>query len=306
MRSYRQNFKYPNVNLGFKLKRFIKNPSPLHRLIVINIVVYFGILCLKLFFNFVGFLFLKDHTFIFQEFVSTWLCVPADLLKLGLKPWTLFTSIFLHMDFFHIFFNMIMLWFSGSIFLYYFRPKSLYTVYILGGIIGNLLFILSYNYFPVFEAVTSHAVALGASGGVLAILIAAATKAPNQQLNLLFFGNISLKWIAIVFVILDIISIPRGNSGGHFAHLGGALFGFLFAYLPKNPIRKPVFTFHIPTIKSKPKAQRPKTDEQYNRDRAEQRKKVDEILDKVAKSGYQNLTKEEKDFLFTASHNKNL
>jgi len=305
MRNFQQGFNNPTMNLGFKLKRFLQNPSSLNRLIIINIGVYIGILLIKILFNSIGFLFLKDSHFSFQAFVSTWLCVPADIPTLIYKPWTLLTSIFLHMDFFHILFNMIMLWFSGSIFLYYFKTKSLYTVYIIGGIIGNLLFILSYNYFPVFEAVTSHAVALGASGGVLAVLIAAATKAPNQQINLLFFGNMSLKWIAIVFVIMDIVSIPRGNSGGHFAHLGGALFGFLFAYFPKlSFLHKPVFTFHKPKIKYTP--QRPKTDEQYNRERAEQRKRVDEILDKISKSGYQHLTKEEKDFLFNAGQKKNL
>ncbi len=94
------------------------------------------------------------------------------------------------------------------------------------------MFILSYNYFPVFEAVTSHAVALGASGGVLAVLIAAATKAPNQQINLLFSGNMSLKWIAIVFVIMDIVSIPRGNSGGHFATPRRCAVRFPFCVFP--------------------------------------------------------------------------
>jgi membrane associated rhomboid family serine protease len=305
MRNFQQGFNNPTMNLGFKLKRFLQNPSSFKPLIIINIGVYIGILLIKILFNFIGFLFLKDNHFSFHVFVSTWLCVPADIPTLIYKPWTILTSIFLHMDFFHILFNMIMLWFSGSIFLYYFKAKSLYTVYIIGGIIGNLLFILSYNYFPVFEAVTSHAVALGASGGVLAVLIAAATKAPNQQINLLFFGNVSLKWIAIVFVIMDIVSIPRGNSGGHFAHLGGALFGFLFAYFPKlSFLHKPVFSFHKPKIKYT--HQRPKTDEQYNRERAEQRKRVDEILDKISKSGYQHLTKEEKDFLFNAGQKKNL
>ena len=144
-----------------------------------------------------------------------------------------------------------MLWFSGSIFILL-PSKSLYTVYILGGIIGNLLLFLSYNYFPVFEAVTSHAVALGASGGVLAILIAAATKAPNQQLNLLFWKHF-FKMDSHCFVILDIISIPRGNSGGHFAHLGELFLDFylliflnirfvnlysLFIYPPLNPNQK--------------------------------------------------------------------
>jgi membrane associated rhomboid family serine protease len=218
------------------------------------------------------------------------------------RPWTMITSIFLHVDFFHVFFNMIMLWFSGRIFLYFFSSKKIYTVYLWGGIIGNMLFILLYHLFPAFEFIKNSSVAIGASGGVLAVLIAVATKSPNYLLRLFIIGDIPLKWLALFFVIIDIISIPFGNSGGHFAHLGGALFGFLYVYTPKWKQ-----SLRIPTIKKTKHHQyaRPKTDEQYNAERTAYRKKVDDILDKVAKSGYENLTKEEKDFLFQTSNKKN-
>src|SRR5574344_1501755 len=98
MRNFQQGFNNPTMNLGFKLKRFLQNPSSLNRLIIINIGVYIGILLIKILFNSIGFLFLKDSHFSFQAFVSTWLCVPADIPTLIYKPWTLLTSIFLHMD----------------------------------------------------------------------------------------------------------------------------------------------------------------------------------------------------------------
>lgn len=306
MRFQRSPFYQTNRNFGQRIKYFFQNPSPLNRLITINVAVYLGVLLFKVFINLFGFLFVKEDSGQLMRIIALFLSVPADLPTLLVKPWTLITSIFSHMEFFHLLFNMIMLWFSGSIFLHYFKANSLYKVYIAGGIIGNLLFILSYNFFPVFESVTNYAIALGASGSVLAILIAAATKAPNQKINLIFIGNVSLKWIAIAFVLIDIVSLPRGNSGGHFAHLGGALFGFLYAYFPKlSLIKNPLFTFQKQKTNRTYASKHPKSDEQYNKERAEERQRVDKILDKISKSGYQNLTKEEKDFLFKTSNKRN-
>jgi membrane associated rhomboid family serine protease len=200
---------------------------------------------------------------------------------------------------------MIMLWLAGTIFSQFMPAKRIYWVYILGGLVGNILYILSFNYFPVFEAIAAYSFALGASGGILAVLTAAATKVPNFPVRLLFIGEVRLKWLAIVLIILDILNIPNGNSGGHFAHLGGALFGFLFVFIP---ILSP--KIQIPKLKKSPKFRpnpsfRPKTDEQYNAERTEYRKRVDKILDKVAQSGYGSLSKEEKDFLFNTSTKKN-
>jgi membrane associated rhomboid family serine protease len=237
-----------------------------------------------------------------NNFVSEWFGASSNYTIMLVRPWTMITSIFLHLDFFHIFFNMIMLWFSGRIFLYFFSAKRIYTVYLLGGITGNMLFILLYHLFPAFEFIKNSSIAIGASGGVLAVLIAVATKSPNYLLRFFIIGNISLKWLAIFFVIIDVISIPFGNSGGHFAHLGGALFGFLYVYTPKWKR-----SLTMPKIKRTKYHQsaRPKTDEQYNAEKTAYRKKVDAILDKVAKSGYQSLTKEEKEFLFQTSNKKN-
>ena len=290
-----------NLNLADKISSFFRSNSPLNRLIIINIGVYVSFLLLGVFANLTNFLQAREGGD-FEQFILDWLGVHADINLLASRPWTIITSIFLHLDLSHIFFNMLVLLIGGKIFLSFLSPKKIYTVYILGGIIGNIFFVISYNVFPVFADVLPDAVAIGASGGVLAVLIAAAAKAPNYPLPIVFIGNVPLKWIAAILVIVDIINIPSGNSGGHFAHLGGALFGFLYVYAPK----------WNHSLKSKPKikvrkaeSHRPKSDEQYNAERAAYRKKVDTILDKVAKSGYQSLSAEEKEFLFKTSNTKN-
>ena len=292
-----------NLNLGGRISNFFRSNNPLNRLIIINIGVYLAFLLLGIFANLANFLQVKESGG-FDQWVLEWFGAHSNWWLLLTRPWTLISSIFLHLEFSHIFFNMLTLWIGGQIFLYYFSPKQIYTVYILGGIIGNIFFIGAYNIFPVFSDVVQQAVAIGASGGVLAVLVAAAAKAPNHPLPLIFIGNVSLKWIAIVLVIIDIISIPGGNSGGHFAHLGGALFGFLYVYIPKWNQSLKAKSKH--KTKAKPsKDSRPKSDEQYNAERAAHRKRVDEVLDKVAQSGYQNLSTEEKEFLFKTSNKKN-
>lgn len=293
-----------NLNLGQQISSFLKSNSPLNRLIIVNVGVYLVFILLGVVANLAHFLQASESGG-FNQWVLDWLGTHSNVMLLVARPWTIITSIFLHLDFWHIFFNMLMLWIGGKIFLSFFPPKKIYAVYIWGGIIGNIFFVLSYNLFPVFSDVVQQAVAIGASGGVLAVLIAAAAKAPNYQLPIILIGNVSLKWVAIILVIIDVIGIPSGNSGGHFAHLGGALFGFLFVYIPKwNYSLKSKYKANS-KVKKQTQNSRPKSDEQYNAERAEHRKKVDEILDKVAQSGYQSLSAEEKEFLFKTSNKKN-
>jgi len=290
-----------NLNLAGRISNFFRSNNPLNRLIIINIGVYLSFLLLGAFAKLTHFLQATEGGNL-DQFILDWFGTHSNITLLISRPWTILTSAFLHLEFSHIFFNMIMLWIGGKIFISFFSPKKIYVVYILGGIIGDIFFVLSYNIFPVFADVVQDAVAIGASAGVLAVLIAAAAKAPNYQLPIFFIGNVPLKWVAVILVILDVISIPSGNSGGHFAHLGGALLGFLYVYIPKwNRILK-----SKPRIKVKQtQGNRPKSDEQYNGERAAYRKKVDDILDKVAKSGYQSLSAEEKEFLFKTSNTKN-
>jgi membrane associated rhomboid family serine protease len=280
----------------------LKSNSPLNKLIIVNIGIYLLILGIDILFNLFQPLQGKETVRLLESFILDWFGVSSNYLLLLTHPWTIVTNLFLHLNFFHIVFNMIMLWFSGKIFLYFFSAKKIYIVYLLGGVTGNILFILFYQLFPVSVFFQDSSVAIGASASILAVLAAVASKAPNHQLRISMIGNLSLKWIAIFFVIIDIVGISHGNSGGHFAHLGGILFGFLYVYIPK--LNQSLNRSKIKRAKP-PKTERPKTDDQYNAERAAYRKKVDSILDKIAKSGYQNLSAEEKEFLFKTSNKKN-
>ena len=296
-----------NFNIKERIRGFLRSKNPTNRLIVINVCVYLLIVLVRILSKTLLFLHNTPEEEGVDNFILQWLGVSSHFDTLISRPWTLITSIFLHLDFMHILINMIMLWLAGWIFSQYLATKQIYWIYLWGGIVGNTFFILSYNYFPVFESIAAHSCALGASGGVLAVLAAAATKVPNYPVRLFLLGEVRLKWIAIVLIVLDIINIPHGNSGGHFAHLGGALFGFLFVLIPI--LRKKI---HLSVPKKGPRYRqknsssfRPKTDEQYNAERTAYRKQVDTILDKVAKSGYSSLSKEEKDLLFNTSSKKN-
>jgi membrane associated rhomboid family serine protease len=280
------------------LKSFFMQKTILSRLMQINIVIW--LICL----------FVSVFTWLFNisdiSFVTKLFAVPSDISALAEKPWTVFTYMFLQEAFWHLFFNMLMLYYGGKIFLQYFSQKQLLLTYIFGGLVGALFFILAFNAFPVFENMKGQAVALGSSASVLSILIAAATYRPDYTLNLFLLGQVKMKWVAIVFVVIDFLSISKGNSGGHIAHLGGALWGFLYAYMLKNDfdiykIFKKKAKIRIKTVNSDNYHARPKTDEQYNAERAMEQEETDRILEKIAKNGYSSLSDKEKEFLFRQS-----
>ena len=160
--------------------------------------------------------------------IDRWLALPADFGSLLTKPWTVVSYMFLHRGFFHILFNILWLYFLGRIFQDLLGEKRLVSTYILGGLSGAALFVLSFNIFPAFSDVAPIAIAMGASASVMAIIVAIATKVPDYVIRLIFLGEVKLKYIAIVFVVMDLISMSDGNAGGHLAHLGGALFGYMY------------------------------------------------------------------------------
>ena len=286
------------INIFDRIKNFFLQKNALSRLMLINIVIW--LICL----------FISVFTWLFNvsdiSFVTKLFAVPADISSLIDKPWSIFTYMFLQEEFWHLFFNMLMLYYGGQIFLQYFTQKQLLLTYIFGGLFGALFFIMSFNIFPVFENMRDSAVALGASASVLSILIAAATYQPEYKLNLFLLGEVKMKWIAIIFVVIDLLSIPKGNSGGHIAHLGGALWGFLYAFMLRKDFDIYMIFKRQPRIKVKSRNtdnhhQRPKTDEQYNAERAQEQQEIDKILDKIAKNGYSSLSEKEKEYLFKQS-----
>jgi len=283
------------------IKNNFKGVNSLTKLIYINVGVFLIASVLRV----LSFLFMVNG----WEFLS-YFTLPASIPLLIKKPWSIISYMFLHQSFIHLLFNMLWLYFGGQIFLSFFDNKKLISTYVLGGISGAVLFILSFNLFPVFATALPNAVALGASASVLAIIMAIATKSPNYSIRLLLIGNIKLKHIAIVSIVLDIMSIPQGNAGGHIAHLGGAFFGYLYVKQLNsgndiansfNKIMDNLNFYFKKDPKLKKAYSRRKSDQDYRKEKVQNQAKIDNILDKIAKSGYEGLTKEEKDILFKAS-----
>lgn len=287
------------------LKRFFRNSSILPRLILVNVAVWVLIQVAFV----VGWAFNRSDLFM-EMAIMEYLALPADLETLLVRPWTLITYMFLHTGFFHILFNMLWLYWLGRIFLQYLSQKQLLATYFLGGLAGGLLYILTYNIFPVFSDVLPQARALGASASVMAIVAAIALYVPNYSIPLLLLGRVKLFYLALALFILDFFMIRHGNAGGHIAHIGGAVYGFLYIYyLRKGRDLSKIFpriSFDMPRRKKKrPKVsyrKRPVSDEEYNRNRAAEQKEIDKILDKISRSGYDSLTKKEKELLFRNSN----
>lgn len=281
-----------------EIKESFKKGSALTRLIYINIGVFLVIRIINVFF----FLLNQDFSLI------SWLALPADISQLVYKPWTLITYMFLHFDFLHILFNILWLYWLGKLFLFYFNEKQLIGVYLLGGIAGGIFFLAAYNLFPAFANQVPFSQLLGASASVIAIVIAVAMWAPNHTINLLFVGPIKMKYIALVAVAMYVIGIASSNAGGNLAHIGGAAFGLLFVlqYRKNNDLTKGVSSLLDKGAKLfKPKQKikitykgKASDDIEYNRQQNLKQEEVNRVLEKISKSGYDSLTKEEKELLF--------
>lgn len=235
--------------------------------------------------------------------VTHWFALQDNFPALLSKPWTLVTYGFLHGDFLHILFNLIVLFYFGNLFLDFFSKRDFLIYYFLGIVLGGLVYILSYTYFPSLK--NENSILVGASAGIMAIVIGIATKIPNYAMHFRFIGGIKLWYIALGLVLFDLIQLPAGNTGGHLAHLGGALTGYLLTHfalgsgkrsggslfnLFRSKKQKPLKTVYKNKAPQKPK--------EFD---TEHQKKIDSILDKISKSGYEALSREEKDFLFKTS-----
>ena len=232
------------------------------------------------------------------------------------KPWGLVTSIFSHFSFMHFLLNMLFLFTSGRMFLQFFSSRRLLHVYVIGGIMGGIFEVLAHVFFP---GLTSQPLVVGASGSIMAIFIALAFYRPSLQISL--FGVIQLPFMVLagVFLLSDLVSLGANDNVAHFAHIGGALIGILSVqnlHASSNLInwsenvsqRVRGFAGRLLRPKQKLRVEKGgrgtvKTDEQYNMEAKERQKKIDIILDKISRSGYESLTKAEKEFLFSQSKN---
>ena len=225
-------------------------------------------------------------------------------------PWGVVTYMFLHQGFMHILFNLLWLFWFGRIFSEYFTGRQLLNVYICGGIAGAMLFILAFNVFDIFDA--SVSMAIGASAAVYAIVLATAVYVPNYTVYVMFLGQVKIKWIALFCVISDIAMLESGNAGGHIAHIGGAIFGACYTLALRRGTDIAGWVGRIidgisGLFHRKPKMKvsyrRSESDYDYNARKHNEQKEIDAILDKIAKSGYNGLTEDEKRTLFRNSRN---
>lgn len=252
------------------------------------------------------------------NFLLSYLAVPADLAMLLRRFWTPVTYMFLHTGFFHILFNMICLYWFGKMFLLFFSGKQLSSLYILGGLAGALLYVISYNIFPYYAPMVGSSLLLGASASVMAIMVAVGVYRPDMKVRLFLFGNVKLKYLAIIMVLVSYFGILSSNAGGELAHLGGALAGFVFAYRFKKgkDITKPLsrlldrianlFKPRKLKVKKNPNVKngRRMTDAEWNSNKARNMEEIDKILDKIKTSGYESLSDKEKKRLFEQSNKK--
>jgi len=286
------------------IKRTFKQGSITTRLIYVNLAVFLLVRTLAVLL----------YVFKIENNVLVWLALPSDVPMLLTRPWTLLTYMFLHYDFIHILFNLLWLYWFSKIFLIYFDERKLLGTYFLGGILGGLFYVLAFNFFPAFEGIVNQGILLGASASIMAIVVATALYVPNLEVNLLLissiFGPIKIIWIALVSVIIYFIGITGTNAGGNLAHLGGALWGLIYMWQLKKGhdisagFNRFLFSFHeLFQFKKKLKVAhrnqvRPMSDWEYNRNKKAEKEEINEILDKIGKSGYDSLTKAEKELLF--------
>ncbi len=280
MNSFLQNIKYKFANLNV-----------LEKIIAINVVVFVLGLLLKS--------------------VMHWFKLPSDFGDAILQPWSIITYAFLHFDVWHLLFNMLWLYFLGQMFLNLFSPKMALNVYFLGAICGGLLFMLGYTLLPSFFG--SYSTLVGASAAVRALLIFLCAYMPNQEIRFFTF-NLKLWYIGAAIIVLDLLGLFGANSGGNLAHLGGALLGYFYAkQLLKGQDIGKGFERIMDTVAGwfKPSKKTPLKTVHKNKSKVggytksdfnefNNQKKIDVILDKISKSGYDSLTAEEKEFLFRA------
>ena len=277
------------MNFINDIKLRYKSGNIVEKLIYINLAIFLFTLFVSVF---------KDLYRGQMNWVLEWFSLEDSFSSLLAKPWTIITYGFLHADFLHVLLNLITLYFIGNLFITYFTQKQLLNFYLLGTFSGGLLYIISHNYFPLFDGKSS--ILVGASAGISAIFIGITTYIPNYQLKLRFIGFVKLWNLAAIWIGLDILALSGTNAGGHFAHLGGALFGFLYVnqvFDKKIKIWGKIASLfkskkHLRTVYKSGKKSN------LNKSTSLTQQQIDGILDKISKSGYDTLSKAEKDFLF--------
>lgn len=286
------------------------------RLLLINAAVFLGLVVVQL--VLMGVTGDRSSAHAWRDhYLVQWLRSTSDPEALLSRPWTVFTYMFVHTEIGHIFWNMILLWFGGRLFQDLLGGKRLLGNYILGGVSGFVLFTLSQNLLPGLHGGVNAGIQ-GASAAALSVFVGIAAYRPDMLVNLILIGPVKLMYVAAVFVLLDLIGIGSGDGVAHEAHIGGTLYGiFAAGQLKQGRDWSAGFVDLIERLwpfgkKGRPKlrveksfvGRTPKNDLDYNANKRAKQARVDSILDKISRSGYDSLSKEEKDFLFKASDGK--
>ncbi|MEZ4887036.1 MAG: rhomboid family intramembrane serine protease [Chitinophagales bacterium] len=307
---------YGNNSIIDDIRHEFRYGNVVNKLILINVAVFLAVRLLHLV------MYLATNTSLgeFENDYVTWLMVPSNLKDFLWQPWSIITYMFLQTSFMHILMNMIVLYVFGKLLLGFLGDRQVFPIYVLGGIAGALLYMLVFNLSPAFQSISGTHM-LGASAGVMAVMLAMCAMQPNYQVMLFFIGAVQVKYIAAVFILMDLLNISQENPGGHIAHLGGALFGFFYikqlqkgkdwgdglnrlmdflATVFKPGPKKPKVVYRNEKKQEQTRAaNNGKVSKQKTMDPLVQAK-IDTILDKISESGYNSLTKEEREFLFKA------
>lgn len=293
---------------------FSKPNNTLVQLILVNTVVFLVLLLAKVGLTMAG---LLPNYYLIQN----QLLIPSGIVNFLHKPWTLFTYFFTHEDIFHILYNMLFLYWFGRLIDEYLGNRRLVGLYIMGGVAGGLLYLLMYNTVPYFQNMSDSGRMLGASAAAFSVAVGAATLLPNYTFHLLFFGPVRIKYIVFFFITFSVAKSVGANAGGELSHIGGALMGFFYVKLLQNgtDLGKPIYWLMeswSSMLRPKPAVkvsyrQRSNASPQISPFASAgsqpsslstpDQDEVDTILDKISRSGYESLTREEKQKLFRAS-----
>jgi membrane associated rhomboid family serine protease len=302
-----------------ELKYAFNRPNNgLIRIILINLIVFAFLIIMRVILNLSG----AGGVY---SWIMSQLMLPSDVPTFLTRPWTVITYMFTHVDFFHILFNMLFLYWFGQLIMDYLGSKKFVNIYVLGGLAGGFFFMLMYNLVPYYHSQLGVPL-LGASAGVSAIIVAAAALLPNHSFSLIFIGPVKIKYIALFYVVFkSFAGLDGPNAGGELAHLGGALVGYLYVVQLRkgNDIGSWISGF-LDWVKGlferKPKirvthkqksytsskgsftqARAAKASKGNNIRTVTEQEEIDAILDKISEKGYESLSKEEKQKLFNAS-----
>jgi membrane associated rhomboid family serine protease len=292
---------------------FHKSNNIVIKLILMNVLVFVSVIML-----FVTLKWSSQDALL--KLLTDQLFLPADFRTFIYRPWTLLTNFFIHIDPFHIFFNMLILYWFGRVLEEYLGSRRFWAIYLYGGLAGGLLFLLMYNLVPYFQSSLTTVTLLGASGAIYAIIVAAATLLPDYTFFVFLLGPIRLKYIAAIFLIISLAQLVGPNAGGNLAHLAGGMigFGFIKALQAGRDWGTPIYAISglwKRVTSPKPRVEIPQRERattssagrryasttEPNSNSTPNQDEIDAILDKISKSGYASLTREEKQKLYRAS-----